>query len=124
MLNLEIDRVLHALADPNRRSLVEQISAAQSLSASTLAEPLQISLAAVVQHLKILEDCGVIRTEKVGRVRSCRLQPEALDLVERWMLDRRAMWERRFDRLGELLAEDERSEHSTHLTPGQESERS
>ena len=104
MLNLDLDRVLHALADPTRRSLVERISRAEALSAARLAEPLDISLAAVVQHLKILEECGVIRTEKVGRIRTCRLEPEALTMVEQWIHDRRALWERRFDRLGALLA--------------------
>ncbi|MDO9486120.1 MAG: metalloregulator ArsR/SmtB family transcription factor [Actinomycetota bacterium] len=106
MLDLELDRVLHALADPTRRSMVERISAATALSATGLAEPMDISLAAVVQHLKILEECGVIRTEKIGRIRSCRLQPEALSLVASWMHERRRLWELKFDRLGELLADD------------------
>lgn len=116
MLNLQLDRVLHALADPTRRSLVERISGAEALSATTLAEPLEISLAAVVQHLKILEDCGVIRTEKIGRTRTCRLQLEALTLVEQWMDERRSLWERRFDRLGQLLAEDTVQESTTRAS--------
>jgi DNA-binding transcriptional ArsR family regulator len=102
---LDLDRVLHALADPTRRALVERISLAEAMSAARLAEPLDISLAAVVQHLKILEECGVIRTEKVGRVRTCRLETEAFTMVEKWINDRRSLWERRFDRLGDLLGE-------------------
>lgn len=99
---LDLDRVLHALADPTRRAIVERISTAEALSAARLVEPLDISLAAVVQHLKILQECGVIRTEKIGRVRTCRLEPEALTMVERWLNDRRALWERR---LGSLALE-------------------
>lgn len=99
---LDLDRVLHALADPTRRAFVERISTAEALSAARLVEPLDISLAAVVQHLKILQECGVIRTEKIGRVRTCRLEPEALTMVERWLNDRRALWERR---LGSLALE-------------------
>ena len=120
MLDLQLDRVLHALADPTRRGIVERISAAQALSATTLAQPLDISLAAVVQHLKILEDCGVIRTEKIGRTRTCTLQAEALALVELWMHERRGLWERRLDRLGELLADGD----GTATAPRGESEHS
>lgn len=115
---LDLDRVLHALADPTRRDLVERIGRAEATSAARLAEPLDISLAAVVQHLKILEDCGVIRTEKVGRVRSCRLEPEAFGMVETWIHERRALWERRFDRLGELLADEVPTQPPTEgITP-------
>lgn len=101
---LDLDSVLHALADPTRRAIIEQISRAEALSAARLVEPLDISLAAVVQHLKILEECGVIRTEKIGRVRTCRLEPDVFTMIERWIDDRRALWERRLDRLGDLLA--------------------
>ena len=87
MLELQVDRVLHAIADPTRRSIVERISRADALSATALVPTLDVSLAAVVQHLKILEECGVIRTEKVGRVRKLRLRPEALILVEQWLRD-------------------------------------
>jgi DNA-binding transcriptional ArsR family regulator len=69
-----------------------------------LAEPLQVSLAAVVQHLQVLEDSGLIHTEKVGRVRTCRVEPAGLAAAEQWIHERRALWERRFDRLGDVLA--------------------
>lgn len=73
-------------------------------SVSELAAPLDMSLSAVVQHLAVLEQSGVVRTEKIGRVRSCSLEPEALGLVEQWVNERRTGWERRFDRLGQFLA--------------------
>lgn len=98
-----VDRVLHALAEPSRRLLVEHLSSGPA-SVSELARPLEITLAAVVQHVQVLEACGVIRSEKVGRVRTCRIDPAGLGLVERWIAERRSLWERRFDRLGEVLA--------------------
>ena len=101
-----IDRVFHALADPNRRAILERLGTAP-LSATRLAEPLGVTVAAVVQHLQILEAGGLIRTEKVGRVRTCRLHPAGLSAAEQWFRDRRSEWEQRFDRLGELLAADE-----------------
>ncbi|MCY1059159.1 metalloregulator ArsR/SmtB family transcription factor [Nannocystis sp. SCPEA4] len=98
-----VDRVFHALADPSRRAMVERLSRGPA-SVKELAAPLSMSLAAVVQHVQVLEQSGVIRTEKVGRVRSCRLDPAGLNVAERWIADRRALWERRLDRLGDLLA--------------------
>lgn len=77
------------------------------VSVSQLAEPLAVSLAAVLQHLQVLEASGVIRTEKVGRVRTCSIAPEGLRFAERWINERVALWERRLDRLGKLLAEEE-----------------
>ncbi len=74
-------------------------------SVSELAEPFAMSLAAVVQHLRVLEDSGVVRTEKVGRVRTCRIEPAALGSAEDWIARRRSLWERRLDRLGALIAE-------------------
>jgi DNA-binding transcriptional ArsR family regulator len=70
-----------------------------------LAEPLDMSLAAVIQHLQVLEDSGLVHTQKEGRVRTCHLHAAALAEAERWFRDRRSLWERRFDRLGELLEE-------------------
>jgi DNA-binding transcriptional ArsR family regulator len=93
-----------ALADPTRRGLVERLSRGPA-SVSQLAAPLNMSLPAVVQHLQLLEASGLIRTEKQGRVRTCRIEPEGLQLVERWIGERRAGWERRLDRLGDYLAE-------------------
>jgi DNA-binding transcriptional ArsR family regulator len=107
MLNQEptLDRVFHALADPSRRSIVERLSRG-SASVSALAEPLPISLPAVLQHLQVLEEGGVVRTEKVGRVRMCSIEVAALRPAERWIQERRAGWERRLDRLGEYLVEE------------------
>ena len=100
----DIDRIFHALGDPTRRAIMEKLSAG-AISVSQLAEPLDITLAAVVQHLQILEDSGLVQTEKVGRVRTCRIEPAGLSAAEQWIADRRSMWERRLDRLGDLLAE-------------------
>jgi DNA-binding transcriptional ArsR family regulator len=106
MLNHQtsLDRAFHALADPTRRAIVNQLSRGQA-SVSELARPLRISLAAVVQHIQLLEESGVIRTEKIGRVRTCRIEPQALTMVEQWLSARRRMWESHLDRLGVLLDE-------------------
>ncbi len=101
---VNIDRVFHALGDPTRRAIVERLSV-RPLSVSRLAKPLDITLAAVVQHLQVLEKSGLVRTEKVGRVRTCRIEAAGLSVAEQWIDARRAAWERRFDRLGDLLAE-------------------
>ena len=98
-----VEDVFRALGDPTRRTMVERLSRGPA-SVSQLAEPLGMSLSAVVQHLAILQSCGVVRTEKVGRVRTCRLEPAALSGAERWFSGQRAAWERRLDRLGDLLA--------------------
>jgi DNA-binding transcriptional ArsR family regulator len=102
-----VDRVFHALGDPTRRAIVEKLSEGP-ISVSRLAEPLEITLAAVVQHLQVLEESGLVRTEKLGRVRTCRIEPKGLSLAERWIADRRSLWERRLTRLGNLLGEDQR----------------
>jgi DNA-binding transcriptional ArsR family regulator len=99
-----LDRVFHALADPTRREMVERLSRGPA-SVSELAQPLPMTLAAVVQHVQVLESSGLVRSEKVGRVRTCRIDPGALRTAERWMSERRALWERRLDRLAEHLAE-------------------
>jgi DNA-binding transcriptional ArsR family regulator len=101
---VSIDRVFHALGDPTRRAIVERLSE-RPHSVSGLAGPLRITLAAVVQHLQLLEECGLVRTEKVGRVRTCRIEPSGLSVIEKWISDRRSICERRLDRLGDLLAE-------------------
>jgi DNA-binding transcriptional ArsR family regulator len=110
--NAPVDRVFHALAEPTRRAIVERLSAGP-MSVSDLAQPFDLTLAAIVQHLQVLEQSGVVRTEKVGRVRSCRLDSSGLSLAERWLSQRRAQWERRLDRLGEILSEDEQEEQPT-----------
>lgn len=99
-----LDRAFQALADPTRRRMVERLSRGPA-SVSDLARPLDMSLSAVVQHLAVLEEGGLVHSEKVGRVRTCRLEAKALEATERWISERRETWERRFDRLGALLAE-------------------
>jgi DNA-binding transcriptional ArsR family regulator len=100
----DINRVFHALGDPSRRAIVERLSQGP-LSVSRLAAPLHITLAAVVQHLQVLEESGLVHTEKVGRVRTCHIEPAGLSAAEQWIGERRSMWERALDRLGDLLAE-------------------
>jgi DNA-binding transcriptional ArsR family regulator len=104
--DIDLDQVLHALGDPTRRVIVERLSAGPC-SVSRLAEPLGITLTAVSQHLQVLEASGLAHTEKVGRVRTCRLETAGFAVLERWIRDRRSLWERRLDRLGELLEEAE-----------------
>jgi DNA-binding transcriptional ArsR family regulator len=105
MLNqsVPLDRMFHALADPARRGMVERLSRGPA-SVSELARPLGMSLPAVVQHLHVLQASGLVRSEKIGRVRTCRLEPKALRTAESWISARRSQWERRLDRLGEYLA--------------------
>ena len=110
---ISIDPVFQALADPTRRSMVERLSLGPA-SVSELARPLSISLPAVIQHLAVLEASGLVRSEKVGRVRTCRVEPAALRTAENWIAARRASWERRLDRLADYLAE---SEHDERKTP-------
>lgn len=100
-----LDRAFHALGDPARRAMIDRLSRGPA-TVSELAEPFEMTLAAVVQHVQVLERSGVIKTAKVGRVRTCQLEPRALAAAEGWIAQRRALWERRFDRLGELLAAD------------------
>jgi DNA-binding transcriptional ArsR family regulator len=99
----ELDRVFHAVADPSRRAMVERLVRGPA-SVSELAEPLAMSLPAVVQHLGVLKSAGAVSTEKVGRVRTCRLEPEVLRQAEAWLVGQRTVWERRLDRLGAELA--------------------
>ena len=99
-----LDRVFFALADPTRRAMVERLSRGPA-TVTALARPLTMSLPAVVQHLQVLEDSGLISSAKVGRVRTCRVETRALRGVEKWIADRRATWEKRLDRLEGVLAE-------------------
>jgi DNA-binding transcriptional ArsR family regulator len=98
-----LDQVFHALADPTRRVMVERLSRGPA-TVSELAKPLPMSLPAVVQHLQVLEASGLVKSEKVGRVRTCRINPETISLAEKWINERRTTWERRLDRLGAYLA--------------------
>jgi DNA-binding transcriptional ArsR family regulator len=99
----DVDEVLHALADPTRRRIVEALGTGPA-SVSELAKPLPMSLPAVVQHLQVLESCGLVQSQKVGRVRTCHLDVKRLDTVQDWIAARRKTWEGRLDRLGEYLA--------------------
>ena len=99
---VDIDRVFHALGDRTRRALLDRLAQGPA-SVSQLARPLGITLTAVGQHLEILEECGLVTTEKVGRVRTCQEASAGLDALERWVREHRTEWERRMDRLGELL---------------------
>jgi DNA-binding transcriptional ArsR family regulator len=100
----QLDLMFQALADPTRRVMVERLGRGPT-SVSELAKPLAMSLSAVVQHLQILEASGLVRSEKVGRVRTCRIDPNALRTAEEWIARRRAMWALRLDRLGNYLTE-------------------
>jgi DNA-binding transcriptional ArsR family regulator len=104
MLNqsANLDHLFHALADPARRAIVERLSRGPA-PVSELARPLPMSLPAVMQHLGVLEAAGLVRSEKVGRVRTCAIEPKALSRAEQWINARRIAWERRLDRLGEYL---------------------
>jgi DNA-binding transcriptional ArsR family regulator len=100
----DLDRVFHALADPGRRLMVERLSQGPA-SVSELGRPLDMSLAAVLQHVQLLEASGLIRSQKVGRTRTCSINPAVLRSAESWISERRSLWERRLDRLGDFLAD-------------------
>ena len=108
MLNqvADLDRVFQALADPGRRLMVERLSRGPA-SVSELGKPLAMSLAAVVQHVQVLEASGLVRSQKVGRTRTCSIDPAALKSAEGWIAERRSLWERRLDRLGDLFIDDD-----------------
>jgi DNA-binding transcriptional ArsR family regulator len=99
-----LDLMFQALADPARRVMVERLCSGPA-SVSDLAKPLDMTLSAVVQHLQVLEASGLVRSQKVGRVRTCQIEPKALRTAERWINERRMSWERRLDRLGAFLDE-------------------
>jgi DNA-binding transcriptional ArsR family regulator len=98
-----LDQVFQALADPTRRNMVERLVRGPA-SVTELARPQAMSLPAAMQHLQVLETCGLVRYEKVGRVRTCRIEPAVLRAAEGWIGSQRAAWESRLDRLGEYLA--------------------
>jgi DNA-binding transcriptional ArsR family regulator len=102
MLDHSLDNVFHALSDATRRRMVERLARAPA-SVSDLAKPLDMTLAAVVQHVQVLEACGVVRTKKTGRVRMCHVEPRTLAGAEKWIQERRALWEHRFDLLEKEL---------------------
>jgi DNA-binding transcriptional ArsR family regulator len=108
------ERVFHALGDPTRTAMIERLTRGPA-SVSELARPLPMSLSAVVQHLAVLETCGLVSSRKAGRVRTCRIEPAALHAAEDWVAQRRALWEASFDRLAEYLAKTDTTE--TKETP-------
>lgn len=103
---IDPDLVLQALGDATRRRMVEALGSGP-LSVSALAEPLGVTLTAVSQHLRVLEEAGLASTQKIGRVRTCRLETAGLDALRLWIEDRRSLWDKRLDRLTALF--DERS---------------
>jgi DNA-binding transcriptional ArsR family regulator len=98
----DLDRLFHALADPARRAIVERLSRGPA-PVSELARPLPMSLPSAMQHLGVLEAAGLVRSEKIGRVRTCAIEPGALGQAEQWINARRIAWEQRLDRLGAYL---------------------
>jgi DNA-binding transcriptional ArsR family regulator len=106
MLNNELDKTFAALADPARRAIVERLVSGPA-SVSELARPLPMSLPAVMLHLKVLEESGLVTSRKEGRVRTCRIDPKMLSQAEQWVSERRQMWERSLDRLGQFLDQEE-----------------
>jgi DNA-binding transcriptional ArsR family regulator len=107
--NSSLDLMFQALADPTRRHMVERLSRGPA-SVSELAKPFEMSLPAVVQHLQVLEQSGLVRSQKIGRVRTCTIDSGALSQAEKWINDRRLAWEHRLDRLGDFLAANEDGE--------------
>lgn len=101
-----LDLAFQALADPSRRAMVDRLVRGPA-TVSELAKPLAMSLPGVMQHLRLLEAAGLVVSEKAGRVRTCRIEPKALTQAEHWIAERRAVWERRLDRLGQFLDENE-----------------
>ncbi|QAY77585.1 helix-turn-helix transcriptional regulator [Sphingosinicella sp. BN140058] len=100
----DADRIFQALGDATRRRLIDLLGGGPR-SVSELAGPLEVTVTAVMQHLRVLEECGLVATEKIGRVRACRLRPEGLDVLDGWIRARRSRWEHRLDALAEILRE-------------------
>ena len=105
-LRIDVDRLFHALGDPTRRAILDRLTERPE-SVSRLAEPLGITLTAVAQHLQVLAAVRLVHTEKLGRVRTCRIEPEGFKALEEWIRAHRTAWERKLDRLGDFLAEED-----------------
>ncbi|WP_394833361.1 metalloregulator ArsR/SmtB family transcription factor [Pendulispora rubella] len=101
---IELDRVFHALADPTRRAVLQRLSGGGA-AVSELAAPFEMALPSFLQHLKVLEGCGLVRSQKSGRIRTYELSPEPLQAAEGWMVDQRKLWERRLNQLDRYLEE-------------------
>jgi DNA-binding transcriptional ArsR family regulator len=97
-----LDRVFQALADPTRRAVLQRLSSGTA-PVSELAEPFDMALPSFLQHLKVLEGCGLVRSSKAGRVRTYQLSPQPLRAAESWIAEQRALWERRLDQLDRYL---------------------
>ena len=117
-----VDDVFRALGDPTRRGMVERLGGGPA-TVSQLAKPLEITLSAVVQQLAVLEAAGLVSSEKVGRTRTCRLEPARLRLAADWFAGQQAAWERRLDRLGDVLADDLVAERHTEQRDTEHKER-
>ena len=107
-----LDRVFHALADATRREMVERLTAGPA-SVKQLAAPFAMALPSVMKHLAVLESGGLVQSDKIGRVRTYRMVPNALTTIERWVALRKASWQRSFDRLEEFLAEEDDRQEGT-----------
>ena len=116
----DLDRLFHALADPARRAMVERLSRGPT-AVSDLARPLPMSLPAAMQHLGVLEAAGLVWSQKIGRVRTCTIEPIVLRTAEHWITERRTSWERRLDRLGEYLAATSGNDDHDQPAGGEES---
>lgn len=100
---------LFALADPTRRAILTRLALGET-TVSELAEPFDVSLPAITKHLKVLLHAGLISQSRQAQRRPCRLEPQALDLIEDWLTDHRLTWEQRLDRLGDFLAKPARAD--------------
>lgn len=122
MLNHEpatADRVFHALADANRRAVIERLTSGPA-TVSELARLLDVTVAAMVQHLQVLQASELVRSEKTGRVRTCQVDPSGLRRAEEWLRLQRTTWEHRLDRLGEVLGESAAGHTANPDTPSKE----
>ncbi|MEO8103034.1 MAG: metalloregulator ArsR/SmtB family transcription factor [Betaproteobacteria bacterium] len=99
---IQLDRVFNALADPTRRAVLERLSDGPA-AVSDLAQPFPMALPSFTQHLNVLEACGLVSSEKAGRVRTYQLMPEPLQAAEHWMVAQRGVWETRLDQLDSYL---------------------
>lgn len=100
----QLDRVFQALADPTRRAVLRRLSGGPA-PVGELAQPFKMALPSFTQHLKVLEDCGLVRSRKTGRVRTYRIAPQPLQVAEHWMVEQRSLWERRLNQLDSYLSE-------------------
>jgi DNA-binding transcriptional ArsR family regulator len=105
VIHVDVDRLFHALGDPTRRAILDRLSE-RPASVTHLAERLGVTPTAIGQHLQVLQESGLARTKKVGRVRTCAIAPEGFATLEQWVAAHRTLWDQRLDRLGDLLAED------------------